>query len=488
MTSKKFSLFLLSALSIAKPAQAAVCEPEPDVRHCASHVFVPRAASTDLAWIDLLTYYNRTREYPDKKYFFSSMTIYQQSTKAKEFGSAFLLGDGVNALTIAQPGADGTVNSLELGLANAAPATPFESTLTINPTRKQFTYLGNMYVNLDYWWCGLWGDFTFGVTNAEHQLRCCEVGNTSTACPGIYNVGSALAVPEYSAFYCNKCHTGKRRTGFEDVMLRLGLNWKWCDENNYGLYIVGTVPAGRSPTAQYIFEPLVGSKHWSVGVGFMGDYEWNWDGCDDTNLTFMTDFYYRFVFKREECRTFDLLPNGPFSRYLLVVDAAHLGDPFPAANVTTSRVDIQPGSTIQLWVGANYQYCDWDLEFGYNLFWRQKEQFKSSCVPLATTVGVYNLNGCGLSPVTASNATMFDSGTADAVFVPLEQTDINIDSGLAGAALTNKVYGAVSWTGCACDCFEWMAGFGASYEFTSERYRCNALQNWAIFGKWAVGF
>ncbi len=481
---KKCSLSLLIAMSLSTMLMA-------DTPTCASHVFVPRGASTDLAWIDSLTFYNRTREYPNKSYIYSSTTIYQQSRKNKKFSSSFLLGDGNNTITVQQaaPGAP-VINSLELGLAN--PTTPFASTLTINPTRKQFTYLGNMYFNLGNYWCGLWGDVTFGVTNAHHRLNCCEVGNMGTICPGITNIASALgdnSALNFSKFYCGNCSDGKRRTGFEDIQLRLGYDYMWCDENRIGVYLIGTVPAGRSPTAEYIFEPLVGSKHASIGVGFLGDYEINWCGCgDESSLVLMTDFNYRYVLKHKECRTFDLMPNGPFSRYLLVVDSSALGFPFPAANVTTSSVNIKPRGTIQWWVGLNYEYCDWDFELGYNLFWRQKEQLDQSCIPLSTTLGIYNLNGCGISQVTASNATIFSSSAADSAFIPLTPSNINIASGLAGRLLTNKVYGALSWTGCACDCFEWMAGFGASYEFVSKHDKCAAPSDWAVFAKWAVGF
>lgn len=482
---KKCSLSLLLTISLSNIASGMTTP------LCPSHIFVPRGASTDLVWIDSLTFYNRTRQYPNKSYIYTSTTIYQQSRKNKKFSSSFLLGDGNNFITVQQaaPGAP-VINSLELGLAN--PTTPFASTLTINPTRKQFTYIGNMYFNFQNWWCGLWGDVTFGVTNAHHRLNCCEVGNTSTICPGITNISSALGDNSqliYSKFYCGLCSDGKRRTGFEDIQLRLGYDYMWCNDNRIGVYLIGTIPAGRSPTAEYIFEPLVGSKHASFGVGFLGDYQFDC-GCEDSSFTLMTDFNYRYVFNHKECRTFDLMPNGPFSRYLLIVDSSALGFPFPAANATTQRVNVKPRSTIQWWFGLNYEYCDWDFELGYNLFWRQKEQLKlaQNCVPLSTTIGIYNLNGCGVSQVTASNATIFSPGTADIAFIPLTPSNINIASGLAGRLLTNKVYGALSWTGCACDCFEWMAGFGGSYEFVSNHDKCVAPSDWAVFAKWAVGF
>jgi hypothetical protein len=481
---KKCSLHLLliASLSNILMAQTPVCP---------SHVFVPRGASTDLAWIDSLTFYNRTRQYPHKCYIYTSMTIYEKSTRNKRFASSFLLGDGNNFITVEQaaPGAP-VINSLELALAN--PTTPFASTLTINPNRRQFTYLGNMYFNFENWWCGLWGDVTFGVTNVRHRLNCCEVGNTSTICPGITNISTALGNNSqllFSKFYCGTCADGKRRTGFEDIQLRLGYDYLWCNENRFGIYLIGTIPAGRRPTAEFIFEPLVGSRHGSFGVGFLGDYEVTWCGCgDDSSFTLMTDFNYRYVFSHRECRTFDLMPNGPFSRYLLIVDSSALGFPFPAANATTSLVKIKPRSTIQWWLGFNYEYCDWDFEVGYNLFWREKERLSQPCVQLPTTIGVYNLSDCGASQVTASNATIFSPGTPDIAFVPLTPSNINIDSGLARRLLTNKVYAALSWTGCACNCFEWMAGFGGSYEFVTKHDKCAAPASWAVFSKWAVGF
>lgn len=454
--------------------------------NCTSHVYVPRSASTDLVWIDSLNLYNRFKN--PKKYYFNSTTIYQQSRKSSDLGASFLLGDS-NALTAQEGGGANTVNSLELELAN--PATPFNSTLSIRPERKQFTYIGNVFYDFGDYWCGAWGDFTWGITNAHHRLNCEEVGNLSTICPGIETISDALSQDDltHAKFYCDRCKDGKRRTGFEDVQLRLGLDYTWCGDNHFSPYLIGTIPAGRRATDEYIFEPLVGSKNGSFGVGFIADYNIDWCGCDDdTNLVLLTDINYRFVFKHDECRTFDLLPNGAFSRYILVVDQANPGLPFQAANITTSRVSISPRSTLQWWLGLNYEYCNWDFEVGYNLFWRQKERFKGDSIPLPTTVGIYNLNGCGVSSVTASNATMTNSGTPDALFVGIPTSAINIDSGLAGRVLSNKVYGALSWTGCTCDCFEWMAGFGASYEFVSKHDRCNALQNWAVFGKWAVGF
>jgi len=493
MNSKKIlSLVLLSA-GYASLISAATT-PE-----CASHQFIPRGASTDLTWIDALTRYDVLHR--KEKFIYTSTSIYQQSTHNKRFASSFLLGDGNNFINVnTVPVAGTVVNATELGLARVDPLTgPFTSLFTIKPTRKQFTYLGNFYFKLDDWWCGLWGDITFGITNVHHRLNCTEVTNGSDLYPhlsfisnGIPDVSTSLSSrPDlnYSQFYCGNCLDGKRRTGIEDIQVRLGYNYEWCDDAHVGIYGIVTIPAGRNPTQQFIFEPLVGSKHWSVGVGFMGDYA-AWC-CDDSNITLLTDFNYRYVLSHKECRTFDLMPNGTFSRYLLLVyptDATTLANPFPAADITTFSVKVTPRSTIQWWIGLNYEYCDWDFEAGYNLYWRQREQIKTSSVAdFTTTAGVYNL-ASGVAAVTASDATITSVGTADATFIPLTAANLNITSAEAGRVLSNKVYGAFSWMGCACNCFDWMAGFGASYEFVTGNSKCNALSSWAVFSKVAIGF
>ncbi len=90
MNGKKISLLLLLVMGFSKnclaDSSSSVNVASSNGRECGSHQFVPRGASTDLTWINALTYYNRTREYPDKKYFFNSATIYQSSRKSRELG------------------------------------------------------------------------------------------------------------------------------------------------------------------------------------------------------------------------------------------------------------------------------------------------------------------------------------------------------------------------------------------------------------------
>jgi hypothetical protein len=469
------------------------------VTTCTSHVFVPRSISEDLTYINALTYNFVHRKERDKCYTYVGQAIVQDSRKSKQLGAAFLLGTS-NEVTVQQApaaaGATDVINSIWLGLGSTNPDTPFSATFSIKPQRKIFAYHGYAYVNLDSWWCGLWADFAFAVVNARHSLHCEENGSTSDLCPGIATVTQALSSPTlgFGRFFCGLCNNEKRRTGFDDFQIRVGYDYAWCDNNEIGIYAIGTIPSGRKPTAEFVFEPLVGSRHGSVGIGINGDYQFDWCGCEGANFTLMTDANYRFVFSHKDCRTFDLIPNGAFSRFLLLVNSANTTDPIPGVNLLTQRVKVKPRSTVQWWVALNYEYCDWNFELGYNLWWRQKEKINAgtctNAVVAPLNTGIFDISATNVF-TTASTATISSApGTvpSDPVFVALTNANINIESGLAAKALTNKVYGALSWEGCACDCFDWMAGVGASYEFVSKHNRCAALQNWAAFGKVAVSF
>ena len=451
---------------------------------------MPRSITTDLVYCDALAYYQRNFREKDKTFTFTGTYLYQKSRKASKVGAALLLGDS-NNVTVTQE-AGGDINSNWLGINNPDLATPFSATFGLSPERRVFGYHGNWYFNLDSWWCGAWLDVSSAIINATNSLNCCET-DTNAVVPTCPNsaVSDALNGSQlrYDKYYCGLCNNEKRRTGIDDIQIRLGYNYTWCDDNVVGLYLIGTVPAGRKPTNEFIFEPLVGTEHWSVGFGLNGHYNFWCNDCGDSSFTLMSDFNYRYVLKHDECRTFDLCPNGAFSRFLLVAPATNHNLALPGVNFFTQKVPVTPRSTIQWWLALNFQYCAWDFEFGYNLFWRQKEQIK--CVQnFCTSIGIFDFNRTE-GRTSLSNATIATAPgeiASDPVFVPLTKANLNISSAEAGRALTNKFYGAFSWNGDVCGCVDWMAGFGASYEFVSGSSRCNALPFWGVFGKGGVSF
>ncbi len=508
---KKNALLLLACIGIISTA-AQAATPTSD---CTSHVFVPRNKTTDLVLIDAITLQKRWEGWHDPeqrhRFLFYATPFYERSKKNPNMGSAFLLNNQSNTITVAQistPAEPANVNSAWLGLKTVGTvngtAVVFTSTFSIDPQSKTVGTHLYAYANLDDWFCGLWFDFAAAIVKRRNTLNCSEiVANYSNEFPGIFTVSQALANPAYNfgKFYCGGCCGGEQwRTAIDDIQFRLGwdtsLGFCGCEENGIaGIYIIGTVPTGRKNTGEFIFEPQVGSKHGSVGVGFEGEY--NFDICDN-NLAILTDFNYRYVFSHNECRSFDLTNNGPMSRYLLVQTELVPTQTLDGINFFTQCVKVTPQSTVQWWIALNYEWCDWNFEVGYDLFWRQQEKISQSSLDNITftpAIGIFNPTcatletGCSTVSTATIGTFVFvpDAGTVP-TYVTITGANLNAASAIGGKVLTNKVYGAVATSGCFCDCASWTAAVGGSYEFVSSKYLCSALEYWSVFGKVGLNF
>lgn len=502
-SNQRFLFSLLSLLMLCAPVYA-----DNSCNTCVSHEFVPRTITTDLAYTNLLNFWHRHHMEKSKKLIYAGTFLYQQSRKSSDLGSTFLRGSvsstsnsssscatscRSNCINVTQDGS-GNVNSYWLGLANNNPANPFASTFCVSPERRTLGYYGYFYFDLSDWVCGLWFDASSAIINVRHTLNCCEQGNTATACAGVGSVAQALNNPiyQFGKFNCSDCEIDRHRTGIDDIQLRLGYERNWCNDKHIGgIYAIGTIPTGDEMNAEYIFQPTVGTRHASVGVGIEGECQlWN-HGCEDRQLAFMFDANYRYAFKRSERRTFDLCKNGQFSRFLLVVDQANPAAPMPGVNFFTQPVDVTPRSTAQAWLALHYAHCDYNVEIGYNFFWRQQEKLNNCNSCFTNTIGIYQLGCPGQNCTTASTATIAQGPNqivADATFVTLTQNDLNLNSAAAGSALSNKFYIAAEINRCAYDCLDWFAAVGGSYEFVTGNYKCTTLPVGAVFAKFGLIF
>jgi hypothetical protein len=497
MISKRNYLFSLSAIFLLHLFLAA-----DSCNTCTSHEFIPRLVSTDLTYTNPFVFYDRHHHVNDNetgKIIYSSSFFYQRSTKSKDLGAAFLLGARGNSacrsncITVRQDGT-GDVSSYWLGLTNADPADPFASTFCISPERISLGYYGYFYFDLSDWVEGLWIDASSAIVNARHKLNYCENGNTASAIPGISTVYQALNNPAYQfgKFNGDTCEIDKYRTGVDDVQLRLGYERSLCDDAFIGgLYAIGTIPTGDAMNALYVFQPTVGSRHGSIGLGIEGDYTLWTNSCDDQSVAFLFDANYRYALQRWERRTFDLCANGPFSRFLLVARESDPATALPGVNFFTQKVEVTPRSTVQAWLALHYQRCNYDVELGYDFFWRQDEKLcpQDSCSDncrtcFDNTIGIYQLGCPGQNCTSASTATIAqgpDQIVPDATFVTLTAQNLNIASGAAGKALSNKIYAAIAMNRHRSAHSDWFAAFGGSYEFVSNKYACTTLPGWAVF-------
>jgi len=418
---------------------------------------------------------------------FYATPFYQQSTRAAQLAPYFLPYNKC-AISLREDGL-GDVDPLWLNLISPT-GSSYNSILTLRPERQVFGSVLQFYLNLPFCEHQFWMSVTSAALCAQHAIRVRESAQfvSQIATQGIIanfaNACQALNSPCWCAGKFGPCKL--RRAGLDDIQIKLGYDYFFCDQYHVGVYLVGGIPTGYRQTSVNIFEPIVGSKNGSIGAGVNSDYTFL--SCDDHCVSWMFDLKYQYVFRANERRSFDLLRNGDWSRYLQVVSAASPAFPLPAINLLTTDVFVTPGSTINFWTALNYNYCSCNVEIGYNLWWRQQEKICLHC-PFPNTFAIYDLvGGCHGIPISASTANISESIVgpnivpSDTIFTPVTAQNINVDSAAAPAALSNKIYLALA-RDIEIQSIITFVGIGASYEIGNSY---TALSNWALWGK--IGF
>jgi len=424
----------------------------------------PRQYTTDLTYLNNLSFYNR---YHDARcsFFTWDSTIFFQKNRSEEcLGAGFL---GKNPLVIAEQ-APSDFNSINLGLGNSTTGESFRSAFSLCPSREVVGWLNHLWFNLDCFCTGLWFDITFAVARAKHTLNRSEKETTGGNIAG----EATNAVQAFNAknVFSNDCS----HTGVDDVMFRIGYDYNYCDNDHAGIYFLGIAPTGKETDNSRWFQPLVGSKHGAIGFGIEGDYTiW---ACDNSDLVFQTELLYQYRLRHDERRVFDY-SNGSLSRFLLVAPQNDVDNPVSGYNALINCVRVEPRSQLEWWANFHYQWCNWSAEFSYNLWFRDCEKISCATFDFGNN-GIYDMTRCTdrTSNSCATIAALPLTGTADTSFVTLQSggdkkecSHVNLCSAIAKRVLTNKISGAIGYNNVWCDCYPWYLGFGAGYEFASKK-------------------
>jgi len=469
-----------------------------------SHTFfVPRQTTTnsifELGLNNYAWYHNRSA---DKEYTYGlyATPFFQQSTKGKDRAKYFFPCNK-ECLTFNEINHDpNAIESLWFGIMSDL-NTNLSGTFSMSPRRRAYGSYFNAYFGKEWSNHSLWFNVAFAVMGVDHSLRMCEKVGEEAGPLSDFELGtineftsiiSALNNSEwdFGKFCCSKL----KRSGVDDIQLKLGYDWFFSEnadgegyENHVSPYLVGTIPTGKRQHSNYIFEPLVGSKNGSFGAGLNADYGLH--SGDKSALTWLIDFKYRYVFGVDQCRSFDLCKNGDWSRYLLVVPSDQRLDTQQGVNLLTLNTRVTPGSTIDLWTALHWEFSKFDIEVGYNFWWRQKERIDCKN-GLASGYGIFDIAEATVVPQSASCANISQGPLApnqaesDLEFVSITSRDLNFDSAAHPAAFSSTVYLAADHR-CKNAKHPIIIGVGGQYEFA---HRIAALDQFAIWAKLGITF
>ncbi|MBY0110213.1 MAG: hypothetical protein K2X90_03825 [Candidatus Babeliaceae bacterium] len=388
--------------------------------------------------------------------------------------------------------------------------TTFKSTILFKPQQTSFGIGLSWIQNLWHDTQGvprIWGEISFPVQYIKNEMKLHEyiVDDGGGVSPTIGLDGAPHVANMTEAFKQKTWLYGKVDNcadldawGVSDIEITCGYNAltsDTCDFNAYGGFVVPTGTKIDQKNAAYIWRPVVGDNHhWGLLFGAHAGFIVFEHKLHRIDLEF--DAEGQYLFKNTQWRTFDLVQQGQWSRYLEVyqnlqqatqaeADSAplNMNAGTSGINVFTTCAHVHPKFTVNTNSGFIYTWKGLQVELGFNFFVRQAEEI-TKC-SWNTDVAIKNITGEGQTNIAR---TIKDNFTGSAIsladYKHLTLSDLDLNSAAHPTTLTHTIYLALGWNW--NDIFiPTFFGAGASYEFTTVT--C-ALNRWLLFGKAGISF
>lgn len=430
----------------------------------------------------------------------SAVAEYTQSFNRKKLAQ-FLTFNGSDTMTFSE-GADADVRPQYFLLNDG-----FAGTVQFRPKIENFIFDVNLRLNLDEWLCGLYFEIGLPINWTRWNLDLREtqsstgttmaagqVAADATAAPfnsiigaftGVGTVGSVQGNMDFGVVQGRKS-----KTNVAELQFILGYNF-WCSDcGHLGVDLRVYAPTGTRPNGHSFFEPVSGNgKHTVVGGGVSAHYVL-WENDCDQSFSVWFEGEAHHYFKAKQHRTFDLVGNGPGSRYLTLkqfnADATEVTGLVRGPNVLTREVNSTFGVGGAAALSFVYQSCGFTGELGYEFWGRSHEKLKlrGDDIP----AGTYGVQGCtafnALNTASETKINGTDCSVVDATPVFITNASLDLVNAANPSAWSNKVFGHVSYAWDCCD-YAPFIGIGGYGEFGNKNH---ALSQWAVWAKGGFAF
>ncbi|MBS1988540.1 hypothetical protein JST56_06160 [Candidatus Dependentiae bacterium] len=488
--------------------------------------FMPRSMHTDNLITGAQTNHFIAHNKKADRFLLDATLFYQESTNGKDL-ARYILPENKTEITIKGSTAGGDAPDISgtwLQIGGKDATTPleelffnsFSSKVSIRPELKRFGSTFYLYKALSSICKSLWFDATFPFVQVETNLNLKEfdVQNAAENRGNIEkfilsDLGGDPARIEQATMYTmlnateglnnpswnyGKFSNGVQKlAGLADITLKLG--YYPIKKNSYflNMYSQLIIPTGYKPTIKNVFEPIVGNgKHVGLGAGFAGEIQFFKDACWEAS--FSSNFDYAYLLENRQRRSFDLISNGEFSRYLLVF-APNIGKdtdhrtPTPGINIFSEIMKVTPQSEINWTNQLNLSCNNINFNIGYNLWWKDKEQVKLAhewnkevAIEHFSTQAdfPFRLESFSQASIKQSinQAGASDGLVGDNPIIKLVSKDnLNLNSASFPGAIGHTIFGSIGYA------TDWKKqpinlNFGSSYQVNSSK---KVMQDWKIW-------
>ncbi|MFI5333357.1 MAG: hypothetical protein ACHQVS_04645, partial [Candidatus Babeliales bacterium] len=254
--------------------------------------------------------------------------------------------------------------------------------------------------------------------------------------------------------------------------------------------------------------------HWELGLGFSG-HGIVWEKDAEQEINFVVDFHVTHLFKSRQRRSFDVLPNGLNSRYILAKQfddtQAYINSTTPLINATTLCCNVEMHYQAEGIAMFAYQHKNFGFDIGYNAWIRSPEKISDIQQLPYNTYGLKGIQNVSIGDIpsnaTQHLATIQGNEFTDQALVadpnpPLFTNAGNIfpKSGANSSTVTHKLFWHFNFLHTLANHPSKQAyvGLGAEVEFEGRwlppLQQCNthpndiAMSQWGIWIKGGIGF
>jgi len=278
-----------------------------------------------------------------------------------------LILNGKSTLTLDQQGG-GDINPTWLNLISNNDLANYNSEITLTPQLSQGGVLLHLYKEYKKYYF----DIRTAILECSTQIKIEETGGQNGAIDGISNALQAFTQPNWNY---GKIGDSNQVAGLDDIQFKIGGKYQ-INSDSFDIYMTGfgllQAPTGTGTKSEWLFEPQIGTNHWGIGAGFEVMMDSSFD------LKFLIGGDYRYFMPAWEVRSFDLLNNGQWSRYLALQDTyglptAPITPGNPGINYFTQNAKIEGRNQINLYTRLEKQFRHCAFELSYNFFYNQQE-------------------------------------------------------------------------------------------------------------------
>ncbi len=396
-------------------------------------VFIPRSITEDQA-LALSISLSEHFDTKDPGVSFVVKPFFMRSTHPTAIAEHFLIDNKV-AINVQQDGS-GDLNPAWLDLTASSPEL-YKSTFSMSPRWNAYGFWMSTEMML---WCGWWVAIDTALVRSQQNLNLKNTGpQVPASSSGVSTMGQAVNQCEFE--HGRMSSNTLSVVGLDNIQALVGYKLIDRPSINFELYATGVLGTGERLKEQYLFTPLVGSPENAFGCGVGGRVHLL--RSENHNISLLMGVEYVYHQGLWAKGSFDLCANGDWSRYLSVVKRGEESIPLPGINFFTRSVYVKSHSTLDMTFIMHYQRCAFQVEVGYNFWYRQKIRLDSiSSVP--KDHGIYDIAGPPYT--TASTATIAQSDhqqnpvVSDSSFVEIKAGDLNIETATPPLAVSSKFF------------------------------------------------